>query len=271
MTEIKVVKNKKESSARPGVGRSGITSPYFDLAASEALAQAILHHGGGTSSPEQLAHWLGYKSTNSGTYMTRISAATKHFGLIESSGDAFVLTERAKKILSPVMPEDATNARVEAFLAVPLFAKVYEHFRGSQLPPETGLKNLFLNTYKVLPDRVAQAVRVFLNSAEQAGFFTTSGDRSKLIKPSVTHANLPPSPQMPNKDVIPAKNDEVIQEKRRVVGGDAASSGVDTAIIGLLRKLPTQGESWTVAEQTRFLTAFTHTIQFLYPTDDESN
>lgn len=268
MAEIKAVKDTKSSDVSSAVKRSGITSPYFDLATSLAVAQSIQQQGGGTSSPEQLAHWLGYKSTSSGTYATRISAATKHFGLIENSGNTFVLTERAKTILSPIMPEDAVTAKVEAFIAVPLFAKVYEQFRGTSLPPEGGLKNLFLNTYKVLPDRVAQAVRVFLNSAEQAGFFSTSGDRSKLIKPITTLASKPHAAQPPSQDSIPPKTDTAAQEKYRAGGGDGGAGGVDTAIIGLLRKLPAQGASWTTAEQTRFLTAFTHTIQFLYPTDD---
>lgn len=271
MLEKKVDKNAKADDVRSAVGRSGITSPYFDLAASLAVAQLILQQGGGTSSPEQLVHWLGYKSTGSGTYATRISAANKHFGLIDSSGNTFSLTERAKTILSPVMPEDAINAKVEAFLAVPLFAKVYEQYRGTSLPPEVGLKNLFLNTYKVLPDRVAVAVRVFLNSAEQAGFFSTSGDRSKLIKPTVTHSVTHQSVDHSRQDNNPLKIETPAQEKPKTSSTDGGAGGVDTAIIGLLRKLPAQGGTWTAAEQTRFLTAFTHTIQFLYPTEDESN
>ncbi len=268
MVDRKLLKVPVESSGRTAVSRSGITSPYFDLAASVAVAQAIQQHGGGTASPEQLAHWLGYKSTSSGTYMTRVSAATKHFGLIDYAGNNFTLTERAKTIISPVMPGDAVDAKVDAFLAVPLFAKVYEQFRGSPLPPEVGLKNLFLNTYKVLPDRVSQAVRVFLNSAEQAEFFTTSGNRSRLIKPTTAlmAANTTVKPSI--QEEVPPKVDVTTQEKPRSSGGDSGVGGVDTAIIGLLRKLPAQGTSWTIAEQTRFLTAFTHTIQFLYPTED---
>lgn len=268
MTVTIAAKKTKDSDARTPIGRSGITSPYFDLAASIAVAEVIQHQGGGTSSPEQLAHWLGYKSTGSGTYLTRISAAVKHFALLDNSGENFVLTERAKTILSPVMPEDAIAAKVEAFLGVPLFAKVYEYCRGSALPPEVGLKNLFQHTYKVLPDRVPQAVRVFLNSAEQAGFFSTSGDRSKLIKPNVTQASSIHSVPHHGHDNAPPKIDAPV-EKPKTGGSDGGAGGVDTAIIGLLRKLPAQGGTWTTAEQTRFLTAFTHTIQFLYPTIEE--
>jgi hypothetical protein len=267
MATIKPEKNTGSGDSKTSIGRSGITSPYFDLAAAIAVAQSIQQQGGGTASPEQLAHWLGYKSTKSGTYMIRISAASKHFGLI-NTGSNITLTERAKTILSPVMPEDALAAKVDAFLAVPLFSKVHEHFKGAQLPPEAGLKNLFLNSYKVLPDRVAQAVRVFLNSAEQAGFFSTSGDRSRLIKPVAMQPTQPAHPPHGHDNAPPKTDSPPPQEKPRTGGGDGGVGGVDTAIIGLLRKLPVQGVTWTAAEQKRFLTAFTHTIEFLYPVDE---
>lgn len=267
MLETKAVKSNKKGDGRSVVGRSGITSPYFDLAASIAVAKIIQQQGAGTSSSQQLAHWLGYKSTNSGTYATRLSAATKHFGFIENSGDTFVITERAKIILAAATPEDAIAAKIEAFLAVPLFARVYEQFRDTQFPPEVGLKNLFLNTYKILPDRVAQAVRVFLNSAEQAGFFVSNGDRSRLIKPSVKKKSQAfeyttiPGTATPQSSMASAQQEA--GDKNR------ESANVDPAVTSLLRKLPMPGKSWTSAEQTRFLAAFTHIIQFLYPPKDD--
>jgi hypothetical protein len=269
MQETKVVKSTKKGDGRSVVGRSGITSPYFDLAASIAVAKIIQQQGAGTSSSQQLAHWLGYKSTNSGTYATRLSAATKHFGLIENSGDTFVITERAKIILAAVTPEDAITARIEAFLAVPLYARVYEQFRDSQFPPEVGLKNLFLNTYKILPDRVAQAVRVFLNSAEQAGFFSSNGDRSRLIKPPVKQKAQARTEWTTALDTVPSQGAMVASAQQKAGDKNRESANVDPAVTGLLRKLPMPGKPWTSAEQTRFLTAFTHIIQFLYPPEDD--
>ena len=264
MLETKAVKSNQKGDGRSVVGRSGITSPYFDLTASIAVAKIIQQQGAGTSSSRQLAHWLGYKSTNSGTYATRLSAATKHFGLIESSGDTFVITERAKIILAAVTPEDVITAKIEAFLAVPLFARVYEQFRDSQFPPEVGLKNLFLNTYKILPDRVAQAVRVFLNSAEQAGFFVSNGDRSRLLKPSIKQKAQARPEWATAVDTVPSRS-SMASAQHETGDENRASAHVDPAVTSLLRKLPMPGQSWTSAEQTRFLTAFTHIIQFLYP------
>lgn len=275
MAELKDIKDTKDAPREGTSARSGIASPYFDLGASIGVADAVYRQGGGTCSPEQLAAWLGYKSTSSGTYMTRLAAANKHFGTVEVNGDRITITERAKKILTPVMPDDAIGAKVEAFLAVPLFFKVYEQFKGSQLPPEIGLKNLFLNTYQILPDRVAQAVRVFLNSAEQAGFFSaTSGDRSRLIKPSIAMTGSSGTSQPNVVESVSGKSSEPPQhspthERTKSSGGSDGTGGVHSAIIGLLRDLPAPGTDWPKKQKARFLRAFQATLDHVYPSDDE--
>lgn len=273
MDDLNEVKEPKEVTRVGTSSRSGIASPYFDLGASIGVADAIYKQGGGTGSPEQLAVWLGYKSIGSGTYMTRLAAANKHFGLVDVKGDRISLSERAHKILSPVMPEDATCARVEAFLAVPLFSKVYEQFKGSPLPPETGLKNLFRTTYAILPDRVPQAVRVFLNSADQAGFFaSTNGDRSRLIRPSPSPASLA-APILAAESAKIKKDESPVPAHERPksgVGSDGAG-GVHSAIIGLLRDLPPPGTDWPVKQKARFVKAFQATLDFVYPSDEDDD
>jgi hypothetical protein len=240
---------------------SGTAHPYFDLDAGIKVAEAIHTQGGGTAAPEQLAAWLDYSSTKSGTYLTRIAAA-RQFGLIESVDGGLATTDRARTILAPVMPEDSVNAKVEAFLSVELFSKVYEQFKGGSLPPESGLKNLFQQTYKLLPDRVPQAVRVFLNSAEQAGFFKTTGDRSRLVKPTSLAVNRPATPEAPKKDDPPAP------ERHRPHPVDGAA-GVHSAIVGLLRDLPPPGTTWSPKKKQRFMDAFKAAIDHIYPEDDE--
>lgn len=259
MADIKSVSEPK--SAPPQVSVAGransFTAPYFDLDSSLKVADLIYNKGGGACTGDQLAAWLEYASIRSGTYLTRVSAANKHFGFITQEGDSFVVTDRAKKILAPVMPEDAVSARVEAFLAVPLFAKVYEQFRGSQIPHEVGLKNLFHSTYKLLPDRAAPAVRVFLNSAEQAGLLTA--DRSRLIKPSITASAKPPQAE---------KEESSATEKQKGNGGGGGGDGprgIHEAISGLLRYLPPPGTPWSAQKKASFLKAFTAAIDLIYP------
>jgi hypothetical protein len=242
-------------------GVSGTAHPYFDLDAGIKVAEVIHTQGGGAAAADQLAAWLDYASTKSGTYLTRIAAA-KQFGLVESVNGGLAVTDRARTILAPVMPDDSSNAKVEAFLDVELFAKVYEQFKGTSLPPESGLKNLFLQTYKLLPDRVPQAVRVFLNSAEQAGFFKASGDRGRLVKPT-SHAR---------QSAVEGKKDEQsaapLHEKPRVHVAEGPA-GVHSAIVGLLRDLPAPGTTWSPKKKQRFMDAFKAAIDHIYPEDDE--
>jgi hypothetical protein len=245
-------------------GISGTAYAYFDLDSSMEVAEAIHTQGGGAASSDQLAAWLDYKSVNSGTYLSRIASA-RQFGLIEPVSGGLAITDRGRTILAPVMPDDSLNAKVDAFLSVKLFAKVYEQFKGSTLPPEAGLKNLFLQTYKILPDRVPQAVRVFLSSAEQAGFFKTTGDRSRLVKP--TPHTKPPAPDSQKKDdsVPPAAPPP--PDKSRGSSTDSAA-GVHSAIIGLLRDLPPPGTTWQQKRKQRFLDAFKAAIDHIYPEED---
>jgi len=251
-----------EDKTSPGIPRGGYTSPYFDLDASIKVADVIYNKGGGTCTEDQLAMWLNYSTVRSGTFLTRVSAANKHFGLITQQGDHFAVNDRAQKILSPVMPDDAVNGKIEAFLAVPLFAKVYEQFRGTQIPKDAGLKNLFQNHYKVVPDRVGSAVRVFLNSAEQAGLL--SSDRSRLVRPvgASIPSNKPPAASPPKEDV------PVVAEKPRFYGGGDAPIGVHSAIIGLLRELPPPSTAWPEKKKKQFLDAFKATLDFIYQDEE---
>jgi hypothetical protein len=259
-----------ENAADSKRAMSGIASPYFDLDASIRVGEVIYTRGGGNCTQDQLAAWLEYKSIKSGTFLTRLAAA-KAFGIVQASGGRITVTDRGMSIIAPVMPEDAAAAKVVAFLGVPLFARVYDQFRGKQLPPEVGLKNLFKSApYSILPDRVDPAVRVFLNSAEQAGFFsTTGGDRSRLIEPAMG------APVAKSAD---GANDEgstpAVSEKPKAGGGGGGPSGggegtagVHSAIVGLLRDLPPPGTQWEPNKKKRFLAAFQATIDHIYPED----
>lgn len=261
MADPKTGRDPKQGDPAKTSARSGLNAPYFDLDASIKVAEAIYSRGGGTASSDQLAAWLDYTTTRSGTFVTRISAANKHFGLIEQIGDQFTLTERGRNILAPVMPEDAANARIDAFLGVQLFARVHEELKGKQLPPEAGLKNLFQHSYKILPDRVLPAVRVFLNSAEQAGFFSATGDRSRLIRPG-NSARVTASLS------TEGKKDEGTATTEKPRGSSSDGGSIHPSIIGLLRDLPPPGTPWSAQKKKTFLAVFTAAIDWIYPTEE---
>lgn len=247
--------------------RSGTSSPYFDLDTSIKVAETIHGMGGGSCSSDQLAHWLSYKTTRSGTYLTRIAAA-RQFGLIESNSDRHTVTERGMRIVAPVMDNDATQAKIDAFMDVELFSKVFQRFRGSTLPTDSGLKNLFATPeYAILPDRIDAAIRVLNNSAEQAGFLVASGDQRRLITPSVVGT---PSPKAQSNAGEQEKAPAPASEKSKGIGASNVehTGGVHSAIVGLLRELPPPGAPWSSSKKQRFLTAFQSTIDFIYPEDE---
>lgn len=175
---------KPDSPATLGRPRSENSFPTFNLAESLKVADVIHKHGGGTATAEQLSSYLGYKSTNNGSYLGRVGSA-RAFGFVTKNGDAFTPSPLAMRIISPVYESEKKKAVVEAFSNVQLFKKVYEDFRGKELPPGFGMKNALRNQYGIVPNRVDLAYRILMESAEQAGFFATrQGAKTHLIMPS---------------------------------------------------------------------------------------
>ncbi len=262
MTDLKSVTERPHGEKKRRTShRSRTAYPYYNLADSIAVAEAVHTQGGGTCTRDQLATFLNYSTTKSGAFLTRVSAA-KLFGLIETDKDAVVITDRARTIMAPVMPDDGNRAKVEAFLAVPLFSVVYDEFKGHTLPAEVGLKNLLRTQHQIVEDRVSPALRVLMESAEQAGFFKASGDRSKLVKPILQRHSKSPTPK--EKEPEPPA-----PPKGSGSGGDDNPPGIHTAIVGLLREMPRSGTVWPVKQKERFMSAFRSTIDFIYPEDEE--
>lgn len=259
--------------------RSEMAFPYYSLDKSIEVPKLIHERAGGRCGRGQLAGLLGYSGVKNGGFLTRMSAA-KMFGLIEENCDAITLTERAKKILSPVRPSDAEQAKLDAFLAVELFRKVFEDFDGHTLPAADGLSNLFLTQYKIVPNQVAPALRNLMDSADSAGLFRVTGNRSKLIRPIIRNdgAGAPPPPAS-----APAAADDDRQDddngsrgqRNGIRNGNGGGqfgpdlSGVHPALIGLIQNLPTVGAALGPKRRAALIDAFKHTINFIYPEEEE--
>lgn len=271
MEEVKVQKEDR-TQQRP---RAAAAYAYNDLDDSLAVAFKIQEMQGGSCTADQLAQWLGYKSTKSGTFQARISSA-KQFGFVEASGGGFHVTERAISIMSPVMPEDAVAAKADAFVAVDLFGKIYDKYKGSTIPPRVGMRNLLINTYNISAESVDKAIRVMFDSAKQAGLFS-GGDETRLVRPgmrpSQSAASTPaPAPAAPVASHSPPPASERSEMPRHFGGGsgEGPPPGVHSAIVGLLRELPPAGSQWPKKAKDRFVKAFLATLDFVYQTDDDA-
>ena len=269
----KLVNLKPVQAQAPRIRRAAVRSSigytYFNLNDSLELPKVVHEKGGGTCTPEQLVRLLGYTSVTSGTYQVRFSSA-RQFGFLRLENGVISVTERAYKILSPVMPEDSLIAKAEAFLSVELFKVVYDLYNGRPLPPEAGLRNLLLQQYGFSEDRAGPAVRVLMESAEQAGFFSVAG-RTKLIFPPIPK-NAQPEPEQAKVQEIAAEEQRATERpKAPAVASVDTAPGVHSAIIGLLRDLPAPGTVWPTKQKKRFVKAFQATLDFVYQSDDEDD
>ncbi len=248
--------------------RSTIGNPYFNLSDSLEVAKIVHEKAGGTCTPEQLVGLLGYKSKHSGTFQMRYSSA-RQFGFIQVDNGVISVTERAHKILSPVMPEESLIAKAEAFLSVELFKVVYDQFHGASLPPEDGLRNLLRQRFGFSEDRAGPAVKVLMASAEQAGFFSIAG-RTKLIYPAIAKKSAIPDAK-PLHVKVDLEDPEVTEKPKQAANLPDAPSTVHSAIIGLLRDLPAPGTVWPQKQKKRFIRAFQATLDFVYQSDEDED
>lgn len=164
--------------ARPRA-RSTIAFPYSDLAEAERAAGQVAESMG-QCRPEQLAAWLGHRTLNSGAFRNKVVAA-KLFGLVEGSRNLLQLTGLGSRV---VEEPTARQARVEAFLAVPLYRILFESYRGSRMPGNLGLE-LEMVRLGVSRSQVQAARQVFLRSAGQAGFLEAGPGQLVLPKGTV--------------------------------------------------------------------------------------
>ena len=233
-----------------------VGTPYFTLEKCVEIAGIIYNKGGGSCSRSQLASMLNM-AIDGGSFITRVTAS-KAYGLIEQEGDQLRVTDRGRAIVAPVLPADADRARLDAFLNVPLFKRVYEEYNGQSLPPETGLRNLLAARYGVAPGRVIPTVSILLESAQEAGLFKVAGNRSRMVAPLPAATTATPTaavvtaPPAIAQGVVPAA----------IVG---TQGDIPAGIIGLLQGLPPAGTVWSKKKRDALIAAFTKAVEWIYP------
>lgn len=230
--------------------RSSIEFPYMGLDDAVEVAKAI-HSTTGSAScqQDQLAPALGLSMASSG-FRVRLATA-KMFGLIESErGAATVrLTELGHQIVDP--GQEAV-AKVDAFLAVPLYKKIYDDHRGKTLPPAAALER-YLAEIGVAKKQTDRARQTFDRSAQTAGFFGFG--RDKLVLPPNASGGGP--------------KDDARGGGSGGGGGGGGGGGdeekptLDPVIAALIQKLPTSGP-WKTADREAWLSMMKMAFDMAY-------
>lgn len=267
MNEIAVVKTIEPTTRKTSV-RSSVSYPYFDLTDSITVARVIHENRGTSCTPDQLASELKYKSTLSGTYQTRVSAA-KQFGLVRSDNGDIYVTDRARTILAPVFENEAKRLRVEAFLEVNLFKLVYEKFKGTTLPSKMGLRNLFISGFGISEDRADPAIRVFMDSAMQAAMFPND-DQSRLVVPTFLEKADVNKPPLHSPDTTLTHKEENRKISKRD-DFDKEGGQYHPFIQGLLQKLPNPDSEWSLEARKKWLTTAENIFGLMYTHSEDEN
>lgn len=166
-----------DSELTKGRSTSNISFPYSDVGDGVKVAEGLLKGGGTALSRDQLAAAMG-QTPGSGSFNTKVNTA-RIFGVMETTGGKYQLTELGFEIVDPDRQRDAL---ITAFLNVPLYRRVYEEFRGKRLPPRPhGLERAFV-TFGVAPKQTQKARLAFEKSARLAGFYP-GGDEDRLVMP----------------------------------------------------------------------------------------
>ena len=165
--------------------QSTILFPYLDLNVGIEVAKAIYEaRGHGGVEAHELAAQMD--QTVSGAFRLKTGTA-RIFGLTEKDGrDATRLSELGRAIIEP---ETEKAARAEAFMRVPLYAAIYEKYKGQRLPPMKALERE-MQSLGVSSKQADKARQAFDRSAKLAGYREHGDDR--LVRPRATLDGLPP-------------------------------------------------------------------------------
>lgn len=235
---------------------STVAFPYNDLDDAIGVARAMHSAGGVPLDRDQLAAQLGISSVG-GNFSLKLSGA-RMFGLITGGSGRVELTPLGFEILDP--PRERA-AKVEAFLNVELYKRLYDSFKGRTLPPRpVGLEQAMvsLGVSQKQRDKARQA---FDRSARTAGFFPTQAE-DRLVAPVL---GAPP----PNPEVNIFDGSVTVEQAAAALSQPPPRRGLNPFIEGLLDELPEKGTPWAIDDQANWLQAAAQIFRILYKGDGE--
>ncbi len=238
--------------------RSTIQFPYNDLDDAVTIAKAVHENAGLSCTIDQLAAYVK-NSLTSGAFRLRVSNAAT-FGLTDNARGEVRLTELGRRIADP---SQEAAAKVESFLTVPLYSRVYDNYKGFTLPGAAALEK-FMGEVGVSSKQTGKARQAFMRSARQAGFFAHGDDR--LVRPA----------GFGTKPIEGADESEHAQSDKRGTmagggrgGGGSTELNLDPLLIELLKKIPSAQAGWPEAQRVRWFRTFAMNVSQIYDEDDK--
>ena len=234
----------------------------YDLDSSIEVAR-VLDGLGGLASGDELAVRLGYKSKNNGAFLSRLASA-RLYGLVDGQSDQLRPSALAINILRPDYKETEAKARLAAFEHVPLNEAVLNTYHGKVLPDTTGLRNALQVQWHVNPNNASNVLARLMDSADQAGLFSTAGDRTKMIRPTLRQGAGSTPADSHREPAYDQHNREDRDGQTGHVPTPPADARRNKLIDGVLDELPELGGTWTEDELQQWLSFFESALRVVY-------
>lgn len=170
--------DKRKRATPPG--SPAAKYPRHPVDKSLRIPQAILEQNAGKEcTDKESASFLGVGAA--GPYAVEVSSGIKYGFLERPTPGKLAVTNRAKRVLRPQEPGDELRGLREAVLAAPIFAEVYGHYRGENLPDSKFLQNALTDKFKVPAEKVKEFVDVFTASLKAAELLVDHDGKLRVI------------------------------------------------------------------------------------------
>jgi hypothetical protein len=178
----------------------------------------------------------------------------KTFGLVTYAQGTVTLTDLGKRLNDP---QQEKAAKVDAFLKVPLYSRIYEQYKNGTLPPADALESEIAKM-GVAAKQKGKARQAFQRSASSADFFWSGSNR--LVRPATRgSAAVPPAGEPEPEPSDKKKKKESDDKDRR-----------HPLIEGLLNELPEPKSEWTTEDRKKWLEMASGIFNVIYKDSDDS-
>lgn len=164
-------------------GRSNRPHPPIALVTALQVAEAIADKN--ASRPMNrllLAEAMNYSPSSSG-FRERVASSVK-YGLTEGnySSETISLTSLGVAVTRPRNEAERIEAKRSAFVSIPLFGNLVEHFKNAKLPEPDFLKNVLeREPFQVDPAWSISAAEAFTEDARDVGYLRDIGGSPHIV------------------------------------------------------------------------------------------
>lgn len=183
-SQAKRRKSRKAKKTTKKGARSSTAStakyPRHSLKKVLRLPQAILDQNAGRECTEKEA--AGFVGVGlAGPFRVEISSAIK-YGLLERpSPGRLKITDLAKKILRPQTAEEELSGLRDAAVRAPELSKVYNHYRGENLPDKKFFDNALVETFGIPQDKLVEFTAIFQETLTDARLLEQHNSKYRVL------------------------------------------------------------------------------------------